>query len=391
MTRNEMMRKLATKWTEPTFADPAKPYLGSRPDMLRSSFSRRKGSGKGGTPSYLRGSYGKSRLGADPMVGGGAEALRQRLRGAKMGKKVEKAKSSSEAFSKMRTAMKRGKRSGLLKGRRQMIAPALGLAGATGLGSYALGKALGKRNVTVNVQNQPKPEAKQASLTPEMAANAAKVKAAQDPKKKGAEKPDLGAPGKKQAAIDDDFARDLNQMVGIDAPEARSDWQHPDVSVQGQATDRIDDHFLGWMREKAGEDVVKEAAFVVDPRGAATKTPDMALLAARRRAKSRVKTVGKQTFKGKAKTLLSKAKNAADMKRMRRVAAPAAVGVAGGMLLSKLMQKKQKPAPAPDTGVKTQDGQVKQAGVIENQENLDLMAKIRKAASDQFKVGSSDV
>lgn len=188
------------------------------------------------------------------------------------------------------------------------------------------------------------------SMPSELALNAAKVVAAQDPKKKGAEKPDLGAPGKscpdrpagpatgprdrtgphnpllkrlekmkkkalflniphrqqvmleaaekaragcpdkpagpatgprdrtgphnpllkrleemkKKSSVDERFAADLHQVVGLDVPEADPDWQRPDVRVAGQATDRIDDHLVDWMRERADEDVVKEASGVGD-------------------------------------------------------------------------------------------------------------------------------
>jgi hypothetical protein len=136
------------------------------------------------------------------------------------------------------------------------------------------------------------------SMPSELALNAAKVKAAQDEEKPGAEKPDLYARGKgkgkdgkdtdekegkgkippqflsklkgkkpsgeKKASLDDRFAAELHQVVGLEVPSAAPDWERPDVRVAGQATDRIDDHFIGWMRERADEDVVKEAG--VDPR-----------------------------------------------------------------------------------------------------------------------------
>jgi hypothetical protein len=229
-------------------------------------------------------------------------------------------------------------------------------------------------------------------LTPSMALNAAKVKAAQNPAKPGAEKPDLGAPGKKvekkasktppqflpkakkkdkdcekKAGIDDAFGRDLRQIVGIES-EAESDWQRPDVSVQGQATDRIDDHFLGWMGDKADEDVVKEATLGGQIGQAAKKAG------------------------GKVEVALRKAKKVVK-KNPGVVAGAGAAGLTAGSILGRMSKKTPAPAPVtpPDTGVKVPDGQVKQAGVVENQENLDLMTKLRKAAGEKFTTGTNDI
>lgn len=42
--------------------------------------------------------------------------------------------------------------------------------------------------------------------------------------------------------------------------EKKAEWQRPDVHVAGQTTDRIDDHLVAWMRAKADEGVVKTSA-----------------------------------------------------------------------------------------------------------------------------------
>ena len=146
------------------------------------------------------------------------------------------------------------------------------------------------------------------NLPKKLQMNALKVKAAQDPSKPGAEKPDLGAPGKKpkglvdkmkginrehtaqgpkmkknapdgaveklkfynrehtaqgkmkkNASLDDQFDSDMRQIVGVEPGIKEAGWDRPDVSVENQITDRIDDHYLGWMQNKSDEDVVKIA------------------------------------------------------------------------------------------------------------------------------------
>lgn len=60
------------------------------------------------------------------------------------------------------------------------------------------------------------------------------------------------------------------EMGAKDALKARlksgekvaSEYQRPDVNVPGQVNDRIDDHYVAWMRERADEDVVKTASAV---------------------------------------------------------------------------------------------------------------------------------
>jgi hypothetical protein len=55
------------------------------------------------------------------------------------------------------------------------------------------------------------------------------------------------------AKFDEDFSR----MLGVDPTGSTDGFVRPDVKVAGQTTDRIDDHFLGWMQKKADEDVVR--------------------------------------------------------------------------------------------------------------------------------------
>jgi hypothetical protein len=64
----------------------------------------------------------------------------------------------------------------------------------------------------------------------------------------------------KEASADDLFAAELCQAVGLDVPEAYVDFQRPQVKIAGSASDAIDNHFRGWMEKKAGEDVVKVAS-----------------------------------------------------------------------------------------------------------------------------------
>lgn len=229
----------------------------------------------------------------------------------------------------------------------------------------------------------------------ELKLNAAKVKAAQDPKKKGAEKPDLGAPGKKQAgfldrararteqekkdlarlmkgqpwnvsadtikkrakrlgigqkqaALDAGFDADMRQVVGLDVSDARDDFERPDVKVAGQVNDAIDDHYLGWMREKADEDVVKEAG----------QAEDLARLASR-----------------ESTHVSSEAIRSA----LRRSTAKGAAGTAAASALlagTYLAGKKR--------GQKT-------AAVNQDLENEDLLARIRRSAREGMRHGCSDV
>ena len=61
----------------------------------------------------------------------------------------------------------------------------------------------------------------------------------------------------KKASLDDQFDSDMRQIVGVEPGIKEAGWDRPDVSVENQITDRIDDHYLGWMQNKSDEDVVK--------------------------------------------------------------------------------------------------------------------------------------
>lgn len=265
----------------------------------------------------------------------------------------------------------------------------------------------------------------------ELALNAAKVKAAQDPEKKGAEKPDLYAKGKgkgkdgeessekneerkskgpnkgekkdkippqflskkkcekeaslsdrllrgdpksslgkalrdeklqkkmkgvsgpegakllakrmkKKAApdIDTQFTNDLHQVVGLETPVDDPKWQRPDVSVEGQCEDRIDEHYLAWMRERAGDDVVKEASLKDEAR----KIPNPSI-------KNIAKALRNAQLKGAGKAL--------------GAAAALTAGGAAGYHLAKRKQDKT-------------------AGVIENPENLRLIERLRSKSEKLF-------
>jgi hypothetical protein len=164
----------------------------------------------------------------------------------------------------------------------------------------------------------------------------------------------------KKASIDDEFNADMRQIVGAEAEHAQPDFDRPDVSVEGQTTDRIDDHFLSWMQDKADEDVVKEAISIEDAHRLASK--------------------------GTADEIMAAGKKAG-----RKGAVKGALGAAGliaaGVGAKKLMDKKK-------------DGEKKaeldkEAGVQQNPENLDLLARIRKSAEQKYGdglvAGSGDV
>jgi hypothetical protein len=82
-------------------------------------------------------------------------------------------------------------------------------------------------------------EAEAKKLHPELAANAAKIKGAQDPNKKGAEKPDLYAPGKGR---------------GKGGKLASSE------KVAGTVYDANDQSFMDWLKDKGDLGLNKEAA-----------------------------------------------------------------------------------------------------------------------------------
>jgi len=176
----------------------------------------------------------------------------------------------------------------------------------------------------------------------------------------------------KKASLDDKFAADLHQAVGIDVPEADPKWHRPDVSVEGQTNDRIDDHYLAWMREQADQDVVKEAKpdwknIIHQAHSAASNTVSdkNALKEALRVLRSHGALRGEQ-IRGGAKAL----------------GGAAALGSAayGGYRLAKGRQK----AASADTGVHAGEGVEKQAGVIENPENLALIDRIRRQSERLF-------
>ena len=238
----------------------------------------------------------------------------------------------------------------------------------------------------------------------ELQINAAKVKAAQKPGG-GAEKPDLGAPGKgkggvdpslttaslegvksfgkllmknpKSAELDKAYAHaekktgkprnqlsmkeinesynalhkkasdesvDLYSAVGVHAPEGEPDAERPDVSVADQTNDRIDDHFVGWLQERADEDVVKIAG---------SSMQDVLNVAAGGPARLD-KMMGKSRNKGLAIG-----------------AAATAATLATGTALYSAFQKRM-----------ANKGVAKTAAMQENDENMDLIARLKKRARD---------
>jgi len=181
-----------------------------------------------------------------------------------------------------------------------------------------------------------------SKIPPQFKSNIAKVKAAQDPNKPGAEKPDLGAQGKKQAAVEE-----LRQPVGIEPP---ADWQKPDVRVEGQTTDMIDDSYLRWMREKADEDRVKVAVSNEDIARSLVSNP---------------------TIENMAKALKSR-----HLKGQLAGAAKALVGtgaLAGAAYGGHRLAKR--------TGVQDPNDQYKQAAFVENPDNVSLLEKLRQKAA----------
>jgi hypothetical protein len=178
----------------------------------------------------------------------------------------------------------------------------------------------------------------------------------------------------KTASLDDKFAADLHQAVGIDVPSADADWQRPDVRVADQTNDRIDDHYLAWMREQADKDVVKESADLGELLGKAHEAYKHGLVGGKKAADAAARQVLKsklrmEQLKGGAKAL----------------GGAAALGGAtyGGYRLAKRRQKAAA-VETPDTGVHAGAGVEKQAGVIENPENLALIDRIRKQSEKLF-------
>lgn len=159
---------------------------------------------------------------------------------------------------------------------------------------------------------------------------------------------------KKQASIDEAFARDLHQLVGIEAPAADDGWQRPNVKVAGQATDLIDDHFVDWMQHKADEDVVKTAASVEEVTKAVLKAGT---------TKKGAEKLGKHLTRAQIKGALKAA-----------LGLTALGGAAYGG--HKLLKRYERGVMADEWGSKT-------AAVRENDENLDLAARIRKLAQSK--------
>ena len=173
----------------------------------------------------------------------------------------------------------------------------------------------------------------------------------------------------KKASIDEEFEADMRQIVGAEAAEDSPNFDRPDVKIAGQTTDAIDDHFIGWMEDKADEDVVKEAGFL-DDLANSVANPGNAVTVR--------KAVGKASRRGAATGAL---------------ATLAAGGVAAGGLAAYKAGKKRG-AKKKDDGEKQAELD-KEAGVTENPENLDLLARIRRSAQQQNGIaplsGSGDV
>jgi hypothetical protein len=164
----------------------------------------------------------------------------------------------------------------------------------------------------------------------------------------------------KKASIDEEFDADMRQIVGAETAEDSPNFDRPDVKIAGQTTDAIDDHFIGWMEEKADEDVVKEASVKEAGRRDVMKE----LLGTGNTAKAR--EVLAKKLKGAA------AKGAAGG---ALVAAPVAAGVAYHAGKKKSREKK------------AELEQTKEAGVDENPENLDLLARLRRSAEQKAGLG----
>ena len=153
----------------------------------------------------------------------------------------------------------------------------------------------------------------------------------------------LGTFGKvvKKASIDEEFDSDLRQIVGADSAESVPDFERPCVKVAGQTTDLIDDAYVSWMREQADEDLVKAASSMNLARSVSYPT---------------TKNIADAIDKGK-----------------RGAAVKGALGAMAVLGTAALAHKLVK-------------GRTKTAGVIENPENKDLLARIRAKAG-----GSVDI
>jgi hypothetical protein len=153
-------------------------------------------------------------------------------------------------------------------------------------------------------------------------------------------------PPEAKNTIDDDFNADMAQVVGMDVPELKSDFERPDVKLAGMAEDAIDMGYIGWMAKKASDDVVKEAISVKDAK--------------------------KLYASGSVKDIVEAGKKAGRSGAGKGALAATGV-IAAGVGAKKLHDKV-----------------TKTAGVIENPENLDLLGRIRKSAQG-FTHGCSDV
>lgn len=162
----------------------------------------------------------------------------------------------------------------------------------------------------------------------------------------------------KKASLDEAFDADMRQVVGMDPVDAPADWERPDVSIPDQVTDAIDESFLGWMRERADDDVVKEAsvAEVVKEAKGGSRMRDL------------VRQIRGGSYGQGEKALKKGLGIAAGVAGAGGVAAGAAGGYAAGK------RKREKTA-----------------GVVANDENKDLLERIRASARKGFRHGCSDV
>lgn len=211
----------------------------------------------------------------------------------------------------------------------------------------------------------------------------------------------------KNANLDDEFNADMRQIVGAEPMDKQASWERPDVSVPGQTTDRIDDHFIGWMKEKADEDVVvmdkeaQERKSITTGSGAAYGALGGALGGG---------TAGAVTGKG-LKGRLRNALIGAGAGALGGAGLGAGLGKAsddaykeGKKSGDKKMKKKAELDKEASCGAKHVPGKKcekcgetmkKEAGVQQNPENLDLLARIRKSAEEKYSgglvAGSGDV
>jgi hypothetical protein len=177
------------------------------------------------------------------------------------------------------------------------------------------------------------------------------------------------AAASKEAGLDARFTRDLCQAVGVDVPEARPDFQRPDVHVDGRVEDRIDDHYLAWMREHADHDVVKVAT-KFKPAGRLAQIARN--ITQQHEVEPALKALRSEGRRGAAKGALG------------------ALGVAGTALgLKKLHDDGKRRGAA---GVYDQEDGEKMAAINADPENAELLARVQKRAKEtMIQVGSEDV